>query len=182
MFALGGGSIQQIQQAQQQQIQLIHQQQAQQQGQHPQQIQVGAFDQNAQMQQAIRNGVLLMNNFQVNQDIVLSLKVQGTNDAFGCAADCGCIPNVAKIPPQYTVPPAATEYISPTELNDIVQRFNHILETNFIPMLPLMFLHMCLPFSPICVLSHCSSRKTKKVDEFLASINQETYLRRSCHW
>jgi hypothetical protein len=92
------------------------------------------------------------------------------------------VPNAPRIAPQYFVPPEATAFVSVAELNEISTELSSILANNHIPPMPLMFTHFCIPFSPVCVLSLYASRTDQKLNEFIESINRNTYVPRNCHW
>lgn len=117
--------------------------------------------------------------FQPKPDQVLALDIDGDNDKFGCATTCGCTPNVAKIPRQYHVPLGAEDLITVEDLNVLADEVNRILETNYIPPFPLIFLHFCLPFSPICIMGSYSSKKQKALQELLEVKNATM---KNCHW
>jgi hypothetical protein len=92
------------------------------------------------------------------------------------------VPNAPRIPPQYFTPPEAAGLGSVEELNDIASELNRILAYNYIPPMPLMFTHFCIPFSPFCAMSHYASRTDQKLNGFIESINRKTYVSRNCHW
>jgi len=118
-----------------------------------------------------------------NPNAVIYLYLQGGPSVCGCAADCGCgVPTVPKIAPQYAVPAEAVSYISVAELNEFCQDVNYIQEHNSIPILPLIFTHFCIPFSPLCVMSHYETRRTKKLEQLLEKVNTEKFVSRGCHW
>jgi hypothetical protein len=117
-----------------------------------------------------------------NPNAVISLHVQGSASFCGCASDCGCTPNVPKISPQYDVPFEARSYLSLSELEEFVRNINFILENNYLPPLPVIFMHFCIPFSPICLLSYYSNRCSNRIDKYLESVNQEKFVSRGCHW
>jgi hypothetical protein len=109
---------------------------------------------------------------------VLTLTFTGRFGECGLAADCGCVPNAPRIPPQYFVPPEAAPYISVAELNKIAAEISAVLANNYVPMFPIILLHIVA----VCVLGYYSSRMDSKLDQFIDSINTETYVARNCHW
>lgn len=109
----------------------------------------------------------------------MALNVDGVHAACGCAAVCGCTPNVAKIPKQYYVPTDASSVISLQELSLFVDEVNHILERTYIPPLPLLFLHFCIPFSPVCIMSCFASSRQKALRELVDAKNS---VMKNCHW
>lgn len=114
---------------------------------------------------------------------VLSLRVTGTAAACGCAANrcCGA-PEVPKIAPQYFVPDEAAAFLNLDELNAFIREVNTIQENNYIPPIPLMFTHFCLPFSPVCVMSCFESSRNRMLRELVDKTNQQTLVPRGCHW
>eukprot|EP00599_Poterioochromonas_sp_BG-1_P008593 CAMPEP_0173150556 /NCGR_PEP_ID=MMETSP1105-20130129/11036_1 /TAXON_ID=2985 /ORGANISM="Ochromonas sp., Strain BG-1" /LENGTH=152 /DNA_ID=CAMNT_0014065725 /DNA_START=95 /DNA_END=553 /DNA_ORIENTATION=- len=117
--------------------------------------------------------------FQPKTDQVMALNLVGENDSCGCAATCGCTPNVAKIPKQYNIPQEAKSLIHLEDLNLFVDEVNRILERTFIPMLPMSFLHFCLPFSPICIMSRYRAKRQKDLNLLLEAKNATM---KDCHW
>jgi hypothetical protein len=111
---------------------------------------------------------------------VLPLYAVGTDPTCGCAADCGCgVPNVAKIAKQYNIPPDAHSLIDLLALNTFVDEVNAILVNSFMPPFPIMFLHFCIPFSPVCIMSYYANRGTKGINALLEKVNPTM---RNCHW
>mmetsp|Transcript_16257 Transcript_16257/g.17603 ORF Transcript_16257/g.17603 Transcript_16257/m.17603 type:complete len:186 (+) Transcript_16257:159-716(+) len=119
--------------------------------------------------------------FQPKPDQVMALNLVGENDACGFAATCGCgwIPNVAKIPKQYNVPQSANSLIDLKDLNLLVKEVNQILEMNYLPLIPVIFLHFCLPFSPVCIMSHYTTKRQQALNELLEAKNATM---KDCHW
>ncbi len=117
--------------------------------------------------------------FQPKQGQVLALIIDGTNDACGFAAACGCTPNVSKIPKQYHVPQEASSLIDLEDLNVVINEVNHILETTYIPALPISFLHFCIPFSPVCIFRYCQSQRQEALNELLKVKNAAM---KDAHW
>jgi hypothetical protein len=109
---------------------------------------------------------------------VLTLTFTGRFSECGLAADCGCVPGTPRIPPQYFVPPEAAPYISVAELNKFAAKINAVLANNYIPMFPVILLHIVA----VCVLGYYSSRMDSKLNQFIDSINTDTYVARNCHW
>jgi hypothetical protein len=117
------------------------------------------------------------------KNTIITLTFTGTPSHCGCAADMGCgAPSTPTIAPQYFVDPEAQPYISLEELNNLAAEINSIFANNYMPPMPLMFTHFCIPFSPICVLSHYAARFDKALNEFIDRTNRTTYLERNCHW
>lgn len=119
--------------------------------------------------------------FQPKPDQVMALNLVGENDACGFAATCGCgwIPNVAKIPKQYNVPHDANSLIDLEDLNLLIKEVNQILEMNYLPLIPVIFLHFCLPFSPVCIMSHYTTKRQQALNELLEAKNATM---KDCHW
>lgn len=59
--------------------------------------------------------------------------------------------------------PQVTPFISMGEVNSFRTEFNDIFRTTHIPQMPAMFLHFCIPFSPICLMSYYSQKRERKV-------------------
>jgi hypothetical protein len=117
------------------------------------------------------------------KNTIITLTFTGMPSHCGCAADMGCgAPSTPTIAPQYFVDPEAQPYISLEELNNLAAEINSIFANNYMPPMPLMFTHFCIPFSPICVLSHYAARFDKALNEFIDRTNRTTYLERNCHW
>lgn len=115
---------------------------------------------------------------------VMSLRVSGHAAVCGCAANCCCCgaPAVPKLPPQYFVPEEAAAFMTIEELNSVIHNVNSIQENNYIPVLPLLFTHFCIPFSPICIISCYESSRNRLLREFVDRVNRETFVSRGCHW
>jgi hypothetical protein len=133
------------------------------------------------MNVAAQNQPYIFPAFGPKPNQALGFSLVGSYAACGCAARCGCTPMVPKIPPQYHIPNEAQKYLSLQELNEFVDKFNHILETNYIPVLPLIFTHFCIPFSPICVMSWYAQSRDKLLNE-LVKIENDKMVGRKCHW
>lgn len=127
-------------------------------------------------------GMMMFNAPPPDPNMVLNLPFTGTFATCGCAASCGCTPHVAKIAPQYAVTVEAAPFITLAELNDVVNKANSIVENNFIPPMPLLFLHFCIPFSPICIMGCYASALDSKLNELVAQLNTSVYQQRGCHW
>jgi hypothetical protein len=113
-----------------------------------------------------------------NANSLLSVNVDEPRDLCGFSADCGCVPVASKVIPQYFVPPQAASLISVQELNDVCQRFSRCLQRTYIAPFPLIV----IPFVFLCLMGYYASRRARELDDLVEAINQETYLRRNCHW
>jgi hypothetical protein len=118
----------------------------------------------------------------MNPDAVVTLYLQGESDHCGCAEDCGCAPHFAQIPPQYHVPQEAASHLTLSELNEVCRGVNQILESTHLPAFLAMFLHFCLPFSPICAMRYFKARQNRLLAELVTTLNREVFVDRNCHW
>jgi hypothetical protein len=113
---------------------------------------------------------------------VITLNFSGQFWQCGLAADCGCVADAPRIPRQEVLPPVAESLISLEHLNEVVAGLNTVLAENYIPPLPLLFTHVCLPFSPVCVMAYYASRADQKLKEYIASLNSASGVPRNYHW
>jgi hypothetical protein len=109
---------------------------------------------------------------------VLTLTFTGQFDQCGLAADCGCVPNAPRIPPQYFVPTEAALFVTLAELNEIGTELSAIMANNYIPIFPVFILH----FLAIVVLGYYASRMDRKYSQYIDFINSRTFVSRNCHW
>jgi hypothetical protein len=117
------------------------------------------------------------------KNTIITLTFTGAASQCGCAADMGFgIPTTPTISPHHFLDPEAQPYISLEELNNLAAEINAIFANNYMPPLPLMFTHFCIPFSPVCVMFYYIARLEKAFNEFIDHMNRTTYLERNCHW
>ncbi len=122
---------------------------------------------------------MIIPSFSPTTNQVIVLHLTGSNATCGCAATCGCTPPVAKIAKQYNVPQTASNYITLNELNEFVDEVNVILERGYIPPLPILCTHFCIPFSPICIMGYYQNKRSKELAVLLEKKNASL---RNCHW
>jgi len=88
-------------------------------------------------------------------------------------ASCGCVGcvNSNYITPPPFFPSALQGYITNDDLLDFIDDVNGVYKRTVCPMFPLIFLHFCLPFSPICFASCAASNRKKGLTRALRDFN-----------
>jgi hypothetical protein len=92
------------------------------------------------------------------------------------------VADAPRIPRQEVLPPAAESLISLEHLNEVVAGLNTVLAENYMPPLPLLFTHVCIPLSPVCVMAYYASRADQKLKEYITSLNSASGVPRNYHW
>ena len=59
------------------------------------------------------------------------------------------------------------------ELKSLMAKCDGIFHATGMPMVPCVFHHFCLPFSPICAMAYCASRQKSQLDEVVRQFNEE---------
>lgn len=111
---------------------------------------------------------------------VLALHLTGSDGQCGlCCYPCNG--SAAQIQQQYAIPPEASAVYTMQEINDFVRDINDILQRTNLPIMPLIFMHFCIPFSPICCLFCASSTRQNRLKRYVEQVN-EKLKPRNCHW
>lgn len=111
-------------------------------------------------------------------NMLLNLSFVGKFDCCGLAAECGGGPEVPRIAPPSEVPVEAAPFITLEELNDVVNKANFILESNFIPPCPVL----CIPLAIFCY-ANAIGKMDSGLDELVVELNnQPGFQQRGCHW
>jgi hypothetical protein len=111
---------------------------------------------------------------------VFGLRVTGRD------SQCGLCCNVLKGPSgqvdkQYALTIEASSCVSLQEVNEFVDKINVVLRDTHMPIIPLIFTHFLLPFSPICILACYSSRRQTQLKALVEEMNTKALVR-NCHW
>jgi hypothetical protein len=111
---------------------------------------------------------------------VFGLRVTGQDSQVGLCCNGYKGPS-AQVDKQYALPAEASFCVNLQEVNEFVDKINGILRDTHMPMIPLMLTHFCVPFSPICVLSHYASKRLVQLKALVEEMNTKASVRDS-HW
>ena len=59
------------------------------------------------------------------------------------------------------------------DLREFMKETEEIYHETGMPMIPCFLHHFCLPFSPICVLCYCQSRRKSRLEDLVEDFNKE---------
>ena len=59
------------------------------------------------------------------------------------------------------------------DLREFMEKTEKIYHETGMPMIPCFLHHFCLPFSPICVLCYCQSRRKSRLEDIVEDFNKE---------
>lgn len=110
---------------------------------------------------------------------VLNIQSEGMDSMVGCP--CCCPISTQLFQTQYFIPPECTNLISAAELSRLVEEGNHILKTTHMPVFPIICMHFCIPFSPLCILACYANSRQEKLREMCRKWNDKVFMERNCH-
>lgn len=111
--------------------------------------------------------------------VAMTINAEGMDAA--CGLPCCCSVGTKQFQTQYFIPPECANCISAAELSRLVEEGNHILRTTHMPVLPIIFMHFCIPFSPICIIASYANSRQEKLRALCKKWNDEVFLARNCH-
>ncbi len=112
---------------------------------------------------------------------VMVLRTEGSDAVCGCpCCGQGCVSTV-QFQNLYFVPPETGGKITQDELTRLTNEGNEILRTTHMPPMPIIFMHFCIPFSPICIISCYAQKRESRLKELCEKWNKEVFLSRGCH-
>ncbi len=85
------------------------------------------------------------------------VRTEGSDAICGCPC-CSCCITTIQFQKQYFIPPETGGRISQEEFDRILKEGNEILQNTHIPVIPTIFMHFCIPFSPICIITCYANR------------------------
>jgi hypothetical protein len=109
----------------------------------------------------------------------MTINAEGMDAA--CGLPCCCSVTTKQFQTQYFIPPECANCISAAELSRLVEEGNRILSTTHMPVLPIIFTHFCIPFSPICIIAAYANSRQEKLRALCKRWNDEVFLARNCH-
>ena len=64
------------------------------------------------------------------------------------------------------------------DLREFMKETEEIYHETGMPMIPCFLHHFCLPFSPICVLCYCQSKRKSRLEDLVEDFNKEKAYRK----
>ncbi len=108
------------------------------------------------------------------------IRTEGNDGICGCPC-CSCCISTIQFQKLYFIPPETGGRITQQELDQIMEEGNHILKNTHIPAFPIIFMHFCIPFSPICIMYCYASRRETQLKEMCDKWNNQVFLQRGCN-
>eukprot|EP00742_Colponemidia_sp_Colp-10_P005280 GILJ01005640.1.p1 GENE.GILJ01005640.1~~GILJ01005640.1.p1 ORF type:complete len:233 (+),score=25.36 GILJ01005640.1:147-845(+) len=91
---------------------------------------------------------------------VFVLNLVGADSGCGCPILC-VGETLQAVQNDLFLPPELKGVYSLDEFKHFTNEVNHTLHNTHWPIMPCIFTHFCIPFSPVCAMMCCSSRRTK---------------------
>ena len=90
----------------------------------------------------------------------------------GAPPSCGCpnCHNGSQIAAERVLPPSFADIYTEEEWSVLIHQLDLILD-HVLPIFPVIFAHMCIPFSPVCAILHYAKKQKKAVAEVVAKEN-----------
>lgn len=89
----------------------------------------------------------------------------------GCCCCYACVPSASYIQDVYAIPLQENPYFNLADMNEMIHKINRIVAETHVPIFPILFTHFCIPFSPICLIGGCHSRRTARIRQLLDETN-----------
>jgi hypothetical protein len=104
----------------------------------------------------------------VDEDAIFTLRSKNLDSQCGCPIGCKGQAMACNFVPHF-IPDELNEIMTLQEFTEFVAEIDKALQDTHLPMMPCLFGHFCIPFSPICAMMYCQAQRSKRIDAILAN-------------